>query len=91
MSEYKGLIRKFMNEINEMQFIDINELFVKKKYVKERYSLMDIDSREIYKWYFFYQLCHLKNPLKCQMWEYINGFDNLDELNRSYIEYCDKR
>lgn len=91
MLEYKKLLKYFMEYIDEMQFIDINELFVKKKYVKEKYEMMDIDSREIFKWYFFYQLCHLKNPLKEQMWEYINGSDNLAKLNTTYIEFCNKR
>lgn len=76
---------------SEMRFIGIDELFVKKSFVSEEYQEMEIDKQEIFKWYFFYQLCLLRNPLKDLMWRFINGENVLNELNEAYIDFCTSR
>lgn len=84
-------MKEFMMAIDDIRFDNIDELFVKKAYIKEKYNKLSFDMKELYKWYFFYQLCLLKNPLKSAMWDYINGFDVGSKLNDEYILFCEKR
>lgn len=85
------IIEEFMLRIKDMRFETVDELFIKKNKIRSKFETLDIDSKEIYKWYFFFQLCLLKNPLKALMWDYICGRDNLLELNHEYILFCNRR
>lgn len=84
-------MKEIMYLIEDIRFDSIDELFIKKNYVRERYSELEMDIKEVYKWYYYYQLCVLRNPLKDLMWDYINGFSVVDKLNEQYIEFCNKR
>lgn len=84
-------MKEFMTLIEDIRFENIDELFVKKAYIREKFSKLNLDMKELYKWYFFYQLCILKNPLKSVMWDYLNGFDVGSRLNDAYILFCEKR
>lgn len=84
-------MQEFLDKIENIRFVDVDELFVKKKYIREMYSEKEQSVKEIYKWYFYFQLCMLRNPLKSLFWGYINGENNLDELNFAYINFCNKR
>lgn len=86
-----NLIAVFMNEIDNMRFADIDEAYDKKDLIREKYSKMTNDMKEMYKWYFFFQLCLLKNPLKSLMWDYICGYDSFLDLRAEYINFCKKR
>lgn len=84
-------MRRTLELIDELRFNTIDELFIKKTYVRDKYLELENDIQELYKWYFYYQLCILRNPLKDLMWDYINGFNVLEKLNEEYIEFCNKR
>ncbi len=87
----KKMTDEFMEYIKEMRFMNIDELFVKKNIVRDKFNDLNDNYREMYKWYFFYELCLLKNPLKSLMWDYVCGRDVLNELNIEYINFCNKR
>lgn len=91
MKEDTGLTKNFMLRINNMRFISTEEAFMKIKYIRQEYLTLSNEYKELYKWYFFYQLCLLKNPLKSLMWDYITGRDNYEELKKEYIVYCEKK
>lgn len=84
-------MNEFLEYINDMQFTDIDELFVKKAYVREKYQNLDYNYRMVYKWYYYFQLTLLKNPLKSVMWDYLNGYNVTLELNHEYLNFCEKR
>lgn len=86
-----NLIKEFMNEINDMRFIGIDDLFVKKTEVRHKFRELSDEYKELYKWYFFYQLCLLKNPLKSNMWNYVIGENNAIVLDEAYNSFCDRR
>ena len=84
----------YMQKIDKMRFVSIDELFIKKKSVKEHFSRLTLDEREIYKWYFFYQLCMLKwrsqdrKYIKDAFWDYLHDNEKDSEINRLYLEFC---
>jgi hypothetical protein len=84
-------MQEFLVLIDDIRFENIDDLFIKKAYVREKYLKMSHNLRELYKWYFFYQLCLLKNPLKSAMWDYLNNMDIGNKLNEEYINFCNKR
>lgn len=81
----------FLENMEEMRFLNIGELYTNRKIVKILYERLTLAEKEVYKWYFFYQLCLLKNPLKKIMWEYIIGKDVERELYEEYQKFCKKR
>lgn len=86
-----SIIQEFMIEINDMRFANIDVLYKNKDLVREKMQYLNKNAKEVYKWYFFYQLCILKYPLKSAMWEYINGGNNIEKLEEEYIIFCEKR
>lgn len=88
-------MKEFLIIIKDMKFIGVDDFFEKKDILRNNYNKLEEENKELYKWYFFYQLCILKNPLKRLMWEYINGEehikDNVSLLDLEYIRFCDDR
>lgn len=85
-------MNEFMIKIQDMRFLNADDFYVKKAIIKEKYKNLDYDSKEMYKWYFFYQLCMLKNPLKTLFWNYLNNKkDHTEKMNEEYIKFCEKR
>lgn len=84
-------MNEFLDKINDIRFLGVDEFYVKKAYIKRKFEKMEHDDRELYKWYFFYQLCLLKNPLKSLCWDYLEGKCNIDDLTKEYINFCDRR
>ncbi len=84
-------MNEFLVIINDMRFDNADDFFVKKAYLKKKYEKLDIDFKELYKWYFFYQLCIVKNPLKEKMWDYLNDKCTSAILTQEYVEFCEKR
>lgn len=84
-------MREFLIAIDDIRFDNIDDLFIRKAYIRDKYLKMDHNMRELYKWYYFYQLCLLKNPLKSAMWDYLNDMDIGNKLNEEYINFCNKR
>lgn len=82
---------KFLSDITNIDFICIDDLYQKKEYIRENYCNLTGDYKRIYKWYYFFKLGNLKNPLKRLMWEYINGINNYIELCKEYRLFCDRR
>jgi len=75
-------------------FKDIDDLYNKKLEIREKYALLDYPTKQIYKWFFYYQLCLLKNPLKRLLWEYISGINDISvfvNLTYEYKKFCEKR
>lgn len=80
-----------LKEIESIRFENVDDLFVKKASIKEKYLELEPKIKELYKWYFFYQLCMVKNPLKELLWDYLNDKEVSDKLNIAYIDFCNKR
>lgn len=91
--KYEGL-ETFMYSLDDMQFISLDDFFIKKKKIKEKFDKMSYFEREIYKWYFFYQLCLVKwkskdgKYIKESFWSYLCDRENDNEINRLYLEFC---
>lgn len=75
----------FMKNISDIRFETVEELFNKKKYIRENYQKLDRNCQEIYKWYFFAQLCVVRRlQLKRAFWYYINS-DGEDFGTNKYV------
>lgn len=86
-----SVLDSFLTKIEHIRFENIDDLYANRNEIKENYNKLDYSERQIYKWYFFYQLCILKNPLKKSAWEYINDFDNNNDFCNYYNEFLEKR
>lgn len=82
---------KVLEPLEDMFFTDVKELYENITYIQERFSNLERDYQELYKWYFFYQLCLLKdtkhNPIKSNLWNYICGIISFHEVSLSYFVY----
>ena len=88
-------MKEFLEIIEDIQFENVDELFVKKAYIKENLWKYDLNVRTIYKWYFFWKMSFIKNPLKELFWSYISRKDSskdiLLDLSLQYRIFCQKR
>ena len=84
-------MKEILEVLAELEFIDTDECYECRDFLREKYALLTRDERKIYKWYFFYQLCILKYPLKNALWCYICGEDNQDKLEEEYSKFCEHR
>lgn len=85
---------EFYDRVQELIFRDVDDLYSKKVEIREKYAKLDYSTKEIYKWFFYYQLCLLRNPLKRLLWDFINGSKDLSmqlELPIEYKKFCEKR
>ena len=85
---------EFLELIEDMRFTEVDDFFKRKEYIKYKYQELDKSTKEVYKWYFYFQFCLLKNPLKELLWNYLNGEEDLffiSELNNQYRIFCNKR
>lgn len=79
----KGIKVAFMEEIKGIRFGSIDEVYKRKEEIREKYQRLDKDGKEIYKWYYFYQLSLLKRvELKRLLWYYMN---NSEEENKEIM------
>lgn len=85
------LMKEILGVIAELEFIDTDECYQCKDYLRGKYALLSRDEKKVYKWYFFYQLCILKYPLKNALWCYIVGEDNLEKVEEEYKKFCEHR
>lgn len=86
-----------LRRIRSARFLTTDEVFEKRKQIRREVQKFDVDTLEIYKWYFFFQLCLLKNPLKEKLWNYlvkdvVSIYEETDLVNeyRHYKERCQK-
>lgn len=90
-------MEEFMSKFKYMTFVGVDDLFIKKQVIRREYLTLNYFEKEIYKWYFFYQLCLLKwrnkekKPIKDYFWNYINGERTEKEINALYMEFCNYR
>lgn len=88
-------MEEILEKIKYARFTTTDEIYEKRKIIRKIVQRYDYDTLEIYKWYFFFQLCMLKNPLKRMLWDYLVK-ENLtvnDELDltveyRNYKKKC---
>ena len=85
------IITEFMHKIGNMKFFGFDELYSKKEEVKDSFKNLRDDEKYIYKWFFFYQTCHLNNRLKENMWDYITGVISKEKIEKEYKIYCKKK
>lgn len=91
------MISSLMSEMEDMRFISVDDFFVKKRAIKSRFNLLSYDEKEVYKWYFFYQLCIVrfrdseKRPIKDVFWDYLNDLAPSELVNKIYLDYCISR
>ena len=82
---------EFLEKIKDIRFTEVDEFYKRKDEIKEKYQELDNETKEIYKWYFYFQLCLLKNPLKEMLWTFLNM--NCDiyfiaEMSNEYRLFC---
>ena len=85
---------QFLERMKDIRFTEVDEFYKRKDEIKEKYQELDNETKEIYKWYFYFQLCLLKNPLKEMLWTFLNM--NCDiyfiaEMSNEYRLFCRKR
>ncbi len=89
-----NIINAFMQEIKDIRFYCVDDFMNKKEKIRDKVMLFDVETKEIYKWYFYHQLCCLPQKqfyLKDLMWLYAVG-ENVDfELSLQYRLFCEKR
>ena len=72
------------NEIRKAMFKNVDELYRNRKKIRKEYqNLEEYAKKEVYKWWFFFYLCHLKNPLKELLWDYLNNL-TVEEMTKIY-------
>jgi hypothetical protein len=84
----------FYNNVQGLTFKDVDDLYARKMQIREKFATLDYQTKEIYKWFFYYELCMLKNPLKRLLWDFICGSKELSmqlELPKEYRKFCEKR
>lgn len=85
---------EFYDSVQGLMFKDVDDLYARKMEIREKYAQLDYPTKQIYKWFFYYQLCLLRNPLKRLLWDFINGSKELAiqlELPQEYRKFCKKR
>ena len=85
---------EFYDSVQGLMFKDVDDLYARKMEIREKYAILDYPTKQIYKWFFYYQLCLLRNPLKRLLWDFINGSNDLSiqlELPHEYRKFCEKR
>lgn len=83
---------EFLERIMEIRFADVDDLYNRRAEIHEKYMKLDLATKQIYKWYFFYELCLLRNPLKRLLWDYLNNPTMANvELIFEYKLFCKKR
>ena len=85
---------EFLEQIKDIRFIEVDEFYKRKEEIREKYQELDDGTKEIYKWYFYFQFCLLKNPLKEMFWTYLNmncDIYFLADMSNEYRLFCRKR
>ena len=88
-------MKEIMENIGIISFVSVDEIYNMKDKAREIYADLSMDAKEVYKWYYYHQLCILstrKSKLKDYMWLYICGkpIDG-NKLEEEYEKFCNKR
>ena len=87
-------MNEFYDSVQGLIFKDVDDLYARKMQIREKFATLDYPTKQIYKWFFYYELCMLKNPLKRLLWDFICGSKELKmqlELPKEYHKFCKKR
>ena len=87
-------MEEFYERVKEAMFQDVDDLYIRRKDIRREYMLLDYPTKQIYKWFFYYQLCMLRNPLKRLFWDFLNEINDSitqEELKEEYKKFCVKR
>ena len=87
-------MKEIMEKIGRITFESIDEVYSDRQRYRDAVLLLDSETLEVYKWYFYHQLCLLSQKqyeLKDLMWEYLVGKDVELDLNHHYRLFEDKR
>lgn len=84
-------MKEIMENIGEIRFTSFQEAYDMKDKIREKYAELSLDAKEVYKWYYSYQLCFMTNKKMClkdYLWSYIVGHDNIDKkLKEEYNKF----
>lgn len=87
-------MKEIMENIGEISFTSFQEAYDNKDFIKEKYKKLNVEAKEVYKWYYYHQLCLMTNKkmgLKDCLWSYIVGLDNIEEkMNEEYNKFYKK-
>ncbi len=87
-------MKEIMEKIGTITFETIDEVYEDRVRYRNAVLLLDQDTLEIYKWYFYHQLCLLTQKqyeLKDLMWEYLVGKNVECDLIHQYKIYMEKK
>lgn len=87
-------MNEFYESVQGLVFKDVDDLYARKMQIREKFAILDYPTKQIYKWFFYYELCMLKNPLKRLLWDFVSGSKELKmqlELPKEYQKFCKKR
>lgn len=79
-----------LRSIRKIEFDTVEELYERKKEIRERFKKLNAYEKRVYKWYFFYQLSIVNYDLKSAIWDYINEIEN-EKLEKYYEEFKFKK
>lgn len=87
-------MEEFYDSVQGLMFRDVDDLYSNKMKIREKFATLDYPTKQIYKWFFYYQLCFLRNPLKRLLWDFVCGSKELKmqmDLPKEYKKFCEKR
>ena len=87
-------MKEFLEKIDDIRFFEVDDFYHRKDEIKEKYNKLNNGEKEMYKWYFYFQFCLLKNPLKEMLWTFLNmecDIYFLSEMANEYRIFCNKR
>lgn len=92
MNSKMGYDERFLKDIVGVDFFDMEDLFKNRELIRRNYQSLTRDYKRVYKWYFYFKLCLIKNPLKDLMWSYLAGCEVPEnELISEYIGFISKK
>lgn len=66
-------------KLESVRFINIEDLYERKEEIRLEYRDFSLFEKEIYKWYFFYELSLVRNSgLKADLWDFLNDMPCID-------------
>lgn len=88
-------MKEIMEKIGQISFESFEEIYNMRDKAREFYKNFDDETKEIYKWYYYHQLCIMKcskkEPLKDYLWSYIVEKDNIKaKLKKEYDKFYKK-
>ena len=87
-------MKEIMEKIGLITFITIDEVYENRQKFRDIFLRLDQEAQEIYKWYFYHQLCLLSQKqyeLKDLMWLYLCGENVELDLHHEYRKYIEKK